>query len=237
MNFRFQISDSRCSGASSRRSFLLNQESRIRRQESAFTLVEMVIALTIVVLLAAASVPTFQGFRDERLAREPVTALVRLAKEARLRAMQEKRPYQVAFHAGGFTASRYFNPYLQRSELDQFLESAQTVVEQPEFEKNDIDSGSGPTKTTQLPLAPPRAKFDEHWSERYEAPQDMKVALQYWYDPEPLYLEGDTVKLWVFQPSGVCQPLKVIVERQSATFVVEFAALTADIVREAVDLR
>jgi hypothetical protein len=45
------------------------------------------------------------------------------------------------------------------------------------------------------------------------------------------------VKLWVFQPSGVSQPLKVHVQRDRATFDVEFAALTADIVKESVDLR
>ena len=203
----------------------------------AFTLVEMVIALTIVVLLGAATVAMIQGFRDERLAREPVAELVRLAKEARMRAMREKRPYQVAFHAAGFTASRYFNPYLQRSELTQFLESAQTLIEQPDFDKTDIDSGGGPTNTTELPLAPPRPKLDEHWSESYDAPPDMKFAIQFWYEDELLYLEGDTVKLWVFQPSGVCVPLTVHIERQSATFDVEFAALTADIVREKIDLR
>ena len=179
----------------------------------------------------------FQGFRDERLAREPVAALVRLAKAARMRAMQEKRPYQIAFHAAGFTASRYFNPYLQRSELTQFLESAENPVQQPGFETTDIDNGGGVTNTTELPLAPPRPKLDEYWSESYDAPPDMKFAIQFWYEDELLYLEGDAVKLWVFQPSGVCVPLTVHIERQSAIFDVEFAALTADIVRERIDLR
>ena len=93
------------------------------------------------------------------------------------------------------------------------------------------------TKTTQLTLAPPPPKYDEHWTDNYEAPADMKLAMQFWFDTDVTYLEGDMVKLWVFQPSGVCQPLKVHVERESATFDVEFAALTADIVKESVDLR
>ena len=93
----------------------------------AFTLVEIVIALTIVAVLAAATVPMLKGFQDERLAREPVTALLKLAREARMRAMQEKRPYQVAFHATGFTASRYFNPYLQLTELNEFLAAGEAA--------------------------------------------------------------------------------------------------------------
>ncbi len=204
----------------------------------AFTLVEIVIALTIVAILAAATVPMLKGFQDERLAREPVTALVKLAREARMRAMTEKRPYQVAFHGGGFTASRYFNPYLQLAELQEFLETGEnSPAEQDTFDKNDLDNGGSLTKTTEMPLAPPAPKFDEHWTEKYEMPQDVKCAIQFWYDTEPLYLEGDLVKLWVFQPSGICQPLKVHIEGESATFDVEFGALTADIVKEVVDLR
>lgn len=207
----------------------------------AFTLIEIVIALTIVAVLAAATVPMLKGFQDERLAREPVTALLKLAREARMRAMQEKRPYQVAFHATGFTASRYFNPYLQLAELNEFLasgEEAPAVVSSvEEGDKTDLDNGGRSNKTTELPLAPPAPKYDEHWSENYELPKEVKYAIQHWYDAEPTTIEGELVKLWVFQPSGVCQPLKIHVEGPSSTFDVEFAALTADIVKETVDLR
>jgi prepilin-type N-terminal cleavage/methylation domain-containing protein len=207
----------------------------------AFTLIEIVIALTIVAILAAATVPMLKGFQDERLAREPVTALLKLAREARMRAMQEKRPYQVAFHATGFTASRYFNPYLQLAELNEFLESGEeapaVVSSVEEGEKTDIDNGGKSNKTTELPLAPPAPKYDEHWSEDYKLPQEVKYQIQHWYDAEPTPIEGELVKLWVFQPSGVCQPLKIHVEGPASTFDVEFAALTADIVKETVDLR
>jgi prepilin-type N-terminal cleavage/methylation domain-containing protein len=210
----------------------------IRHSPSGFTLVEIIIALTIVAVLAAATIPMLKGFNDERLAREPVAALVKLAREARFRAMTEKRPYQVVLHATGFTASRYSNPYLTRAELIELIETSKNPpAEQPQIEKNDLENGGGLTKTTQLTLAPPPPKYDEYWTQNYEAPVDMKLAMQFWFDTDVTYLEGDMVKLWVFQPSGVCQPLKVHVERESATFDVEFAALTADIVKESVDLR
>lgn len=206
--------------------------------ESGFTLIEIIIALTIVAVITAGSMPLLKSIRDERLAREPVAALVKLAREARFRAMTEKRPYQVVLHATGFTASRYSNPYLTRAELIELIETSKNPpAEQPQIEKNDLENGGGLTKTTQLTLAPPPPKYDEHWTDNYEAPADMKLAMQFWFDTDVTHLEGDMVKLWVFQPSGVCQPLKVHVERESATFDVEFAALTADIVKESVDLR
>lgn len=205
---------------------------------SGFTLVEIIIALTIVAVLAAAALPMLKGFRDERLAREPVAKLVQLAREARMRAMTEKRPYQVAFHSKGFTASRYFNPYLHLAELEDFLVTAQNPPpELTPFDKNDLDNGGSLTKTTELPLAPPAPKYDEYWSIKYDMPADVKYALQYWYDTEAQYVEGDAVKLWVFQPSGICTPLKIHIERESATFDVEFGALTADIIKESVNVR
>lgn len=207
-------------------------------RSSGFTLIEIIIALTIVTVLAAATVPMLKGFQNERVAREPLAALVKLAREARMRAMKEKRPYQVAFHATGFTASRYFNPYLQLAELNEFLTAGEDLPEQTDtIEKTDIDNGGGLTKTTELPLAPPAPKFDEHWTQKFELSQDVKYAIQHWYDAEPLFIEGDVVKLWVFQPSGICEPLKLHIEGPGATFDVEFAALTADIVKESVDLK
>ena len=203
-----------------------------------FTLIEIVITLTILAILAAGAMPLFKGFQDERLAREPVARLVELARKVRMRAMTEKRPYQIAFHSRGFTASRYFNPYLQLAQLDEFLASSEsTVAEQEPVEKNDLENGGSLTKTTELPLAPPPPTYDEHWSEKYDMPQDMKLALQFWYETEPVQMEGDVVKLWVFQPSGICQPLKVHVDRDSATFDVEFGALTADIIKETVNMQ
>lgn len=210
----------------------------IRHSAAGFTLVEIIVALTIVGVLAAATIPMLKGFNDERLAREPVAALVKLAREARYRAMTEKRPYQIAFHATGFTASRYSNPYLTRAELLELIQTSQSPPAEAEsFEKNDLENGGGATKTTELPLAPPPPKFDEHWTQSYDAPSDMKYAIQYWHDTDATFLEGDLVKLWVFQPSGICQPLRVHVERQSAIFDIEFGALTADIIKESVDIQ
>jgi type II secretory pathway pseudopilin PulG len=209
------------------------------RASAAFTLVEIIIALTIVVILTAAAIPSFRGFRDEQLAREPVTALARMAKEARLRAIQERRPYQIAFHSGGFTASRYFSPHLQLSELNEFLASAEAgitgkeddgIADDPDFE---INTGGGTT----LPSAPPPPQLDNQWNETYNLPQDTRYNIQFWHEVQPTELEGDIIKLWVFQPSGLCQPIQLDFRRDSASFHIEFGSLTADIIREVIDLQ
>jgi type II secretory pathway pseudopilin PulG len=211
------------------------------RENAGFTVVEIVIALTIVIIIAAASMPTFRGLRDEQLAREPIQELVRLAKEARLRAMREKRPYQVAFHAGGFTASRYFNPYLQIADLTAFLAEEETGVQRinPNAEEtsDDPDAKSATVAKTDLPIAPPGPKLDDHWQEHYTLPEDTQYSIKFWHDLEPMPVVGEVVKLWVFQPTGICQPISVHLQRQSAFFDVEFGALTADIVKEVVGVQ
>ncbi len=211
-----------------------------RVSSSGFTLVEIVIALTIVAILTAAAIPSFRGFRDEQIAREPIVALVRLAKEARLKALKEKRPYQIAFHAGGFTASRHFNPYLQLAELNEFIASAEAGISgiRDDDVQDDPDSEINNARpSTALPMAPPPPKLDNQWSESYQLPADTRYTLQFWHEIQPFPIEGEMVKLWVFQPTGICQPLTIELVRENATFHVEFGALTADITREVIDLK
>lgn len=207
-------------------------------RNSAFTLVEIIIALTILIIIAAAAIPTFKGFRDEQAAREPVVELTRLAKEARLRAMREKRPYQIAFHAGGFTASRYLSPYLQLSGLTEFLlEVEQKELAPPEEEELSNEANQSRPDDTEQVIHTKTAdggKFSE-WTEDYKLPPNTTYTLQFWHELEALPVDGEVVKLWVFQPTGICQPLKVKLQYDTATFAIEYGALTADIVKESVD--
>lgn len=210
-------------------------------RSSGFTLVEVVVALTIVSIAFVIAVPTIRGVKNEQMAREPIIELTRMAKEARLRAMKEKRPYQVAFYSGGFMASRYFNPYLQLSDLDLLAQELESGVSRVNPNEDptlvDLDSGATTTPKTQLPLAPSGPALDNNWQERYELPPGSQYTLKFWHDLEETPIEGEIVKLWVFQPTGICQPLQLRLENSSATFSIEYGALTADIIREVIDLR
>lgn len=219
--------------------------ARFRRRQGhgrvGFTLVEMVVALTIIAVAFAFSVPMVRSLRSEQQARDPIIQLVRMAKEARLRAMREKRPYQVAFHAGGFVASRYISPYMQLAELNLLLQESESGVYRlnPNAEDNDsdLDGGAGETPRTDMPTAPPPPKLDDNWETHYELPVGTQYSIKYWHDIQETFVQGEVVKLWVFQPSGICQPLKLHLERPGVIFDVEFGALTADITREVSDIQ
>ena len=210
-----------------------------------FTLIEVVIVLTILAVLAAATVPTFRGLQNERIAREPIAELLRLGKEARLRAMKERKPYQVAITAQGFTASRYFDPYLNLAELTEFLALADEAENQG-LKVDDViepaslapDPSSVGKVSESVPASNGQAQvIKAEWNERYTFPEGCLVALQFWHESVPVPVEGEMVKLWVFQPNGMCEPVKVQLQREKAKFDVEFSALTADIVREASEIQ
>lgn len=204
------------------------------RHSPAFTLIELVAVLTILAVMVVAAMPSLSGLKAEQAAREPVAALVRLAKETRLRAMNEKRPYQIVFTEDGFSATRYLSPYLQAAEFDKFLQQAQLDEQnsgaQPQAEPQ------GATVSNPDHPAPPPAVFKE-WTESYAVPQGTTYTVQFWHETEATRVSGGLVKLWVFQPSGICPPVTVRLEHEKASFETAFNALTADLVMEKSDLK
>ncbi|MEI6537850.1 MAG: hypothetical protein WCN98_21080, partial [Verrucomicrobiaceae bacterium] len=94
----------------------------------------------------------------------------------------------------------------------------------------DQDPASGQTGASSAPA------FKE-WTQSYSLPPGTTYSAQFWHETNPTDISGDLVKLWVFQPSGMCPPVTVKMERETATFEVGFSALTADIVRESSEVK
>lgn len=216
------------------------------RRAVAFTLIELVLVLTILAVIAGAAVPSVTGMMQEAEARKPLEELARLAKRTRLRAMEEKRPYQIAFTSTGYTATRYLSPYLQAAQIDEFIERTEHEAEQKLEagliqENGEATPGSVPAPPSPPPASgtdsppqsvPPPHVFKE-WTEKHTLPEGMTCSIQYWYEPQATSIEGTEVKLWVFQPTGMVTPLKVTMTTSSGTaYSADFNALTADIVKE-----
>ena len=199
-----------------------------------FTLIELVIVLTLLAILMAAAIPSVRGLKDEQIAREPITALSKLAKETRLQAMKDKRPYQIAFTSKGYTATRYLSPYMQAGQLEAFVTKAENDIQQreeagvPEAPTPDNSSGFANPAPTDKPVV---SSYKE-WTQSYTLPEGVHYGAQFWYEPEPTPIEGDTVRLWVFQPTGMVTPITISMQREAATFSATFSALTADIMKE-----
>jgi len=207
------------------------KQSRRLKISPGFTLVELVIVLSVLVLLGATAVPAIDGVMNERRAREPVSSLLLMAREVRNRAMAEQRPYQIAFDSDGFRAALYFNPYGGREEFDKLQ---QLIKEQ---QARDEIAEASQKRGISLEEIPPDPRLETaraglNYTNSYQIPDGIRYQLRSWKDTEWLNMEGATFRRWVFQPSGMCDPLKIQFQSDNAFFEVEFHPLTADLKSE-----
>jgi prepilin-type N-terminal cleavage/methylation domain-containing protein len=215
-----------------------------------FTLVEVVIVLTIIGLMVGMAIPTIEGVLREREARVPVSELLRLARTVRQRAIEEQVPYQIAFDGTGFHAARFFNPYGEAEEFAEVVRDMEEMERRREMiqasqERNGVMSepsffglggdGLGEVLEGQQGLASGAAATGNQSSiyyENYELPDGVDYELLFWGRSEWTPMQSGRFERWVFQPSGICLPLKIRVSADDAFFEVEFHPLTADVKSE-----
>jgi len=198
---------------------------------SGFTLVEVVVALTVVAILAGLAVPAIDSVQKERIAREPVNALALMAREVRLRAMKESRPYQIVFDREGFRASRFFQPYGGAEEFDEL----QLELEQLEQQEAIIEASAArgiSTANVEEDLRREEIEAGLRYSAAYEVDPSIRCSLRIWNEPDWISLTGGEFRRWIFQPSGMCEPMSVRMENEGSFFEVTFHPLTADIQSE-----
>jgi type II secretory pathway pseudopilin PulG len=148
------------------------------RRTGGYTLLEIALVVTIIVLLVGAVVPLSSGFVREQRLRESVRGLLVLAKTARTEAMTTGRAAEVVFGKGGFA--------LQRA-------------------------------------------GEEEPSESVRLPRGTRYQLLPFGADKPLRPDGQR---WIFQPTGLCEPLTVRIMEDEAWIEVRFDPLTAGIEEE-----
>jgi len=208
------------------------KDPRRERWLSGFTLLEIVVVLVIVAVLAGFAVPFISGMMREAAMRAPVEELQDLAKIVRLRAITEQRPYEIVFTQEGFFGQTY-KFYVTDGEPEvEKEEPAADGEETPKPTEDDETSAETPANADEAEAEkqlPPPGLVD------YRFAPEMTVRLLYWgrsqwVEPLP---EGERAKAgqgrWVFQPSGLCNPLRVHFRKGNAWIEIAFNPLTADV--------
>lgn len=140
-----------------------------------YTLLEIALVVTIIVLLLGAVIPLTSGFVREQRLRDAVRELLVLAKTARMDAMTTGRATEVVFQKNGFVLRR---------------------------------------------------AGDEEASESARLAGGMTYRLQPFASDKPVRPDGQR---WIFQPSGLCEPISVRIMEDEAWIEVRFDPLTASI--------
>ena len=104
----------------------------IRCRRAAFTLVEIVVALTVMAVIAAVAIPAMKGLNSSEKARQPVESLAALVQEVRHRAMKERRSYQIVFEPSGIHASPAMYPF---EKLEDFMAELTKMRTPPDAEQ------------------------------------------------------------------------------------------------------
>ncbi len=170
--------------------------------------------------------------------RAPVEELQDLAKIVRLRAIKEGRPYEIVFNEDGFSG-RLYSLYSRPDGDEEELEEVDS--RNGDAEKTDGSDNETPRRTEDET----EDKADENGEEKKPLPPEPLVEYQYapgmacrllfwgksqWLEPglETRSRRDSSRDRWVFQPSGLCNPVRVQFRKGDAWIEVAFNPLTAD---------
>lgn len=225
--------------------------TRFRRR--GFTLIEIVVALTIMAVIAAVAIPTMKGLLREEKAAAPLRELAALVQEIRGKAMAEHRPYQIVFEREAIHACEYTS-IVKRDEFLKHLEELREPPEKDKFERQEIavaevareEIASAEAKTAlngqPLPPSAPKPKKDGEepempWTKTIALEPETECAVLMWGDMEWDVIEGDDLCRWVMQPSGIASPARVRLRLEDKEMETSFDALTGEVRRERIGSR
>lgn len=212
------------------------------RPAQGFTLLEIVIVMVIISVLAVMAMPVVSSMMREAAMREPVERLEELAKAVRLRSMLEGHPYEIIFTADGFEGRRF---QLRKEEEEEVEEPEDGTKEADENATGEgmMDIGIEQETDPDVPIAEdggeavPALVLPD--LEAYEFSGSMACRLLFWgrtqWMDAPQADQKEQIPVqnrWLFQPTGLCNPVTVQFHRDDMWVEVAFNPLTGDIQSE-----
>lgn len=194
----------------------------------AFTLIEIVVSLTILAVIASVAIPTLKGLNRGERARVPIATLAEVVQEARHRAMRERRTYQIVFEPEGIHASPAMYPYEKRDDFLKHLEELRTPPPVEEITRTGVErqgvAGEAAPQPEPRP-APP-------WTVSIPLEEGTECGVLMWGDGEWDVLDSGKMRRWVFQPAGMTNPARVRLRSEGGELEAGFDVLTGELTSE-----
>jgi type II secretion system protein H len=150
-------------------------------RQAGFTLIEIVLVLSIAAIVAASAVGLMVYSQDGNTIRKKAAQIELLAKQARTTAILKQIPYALEF----------------REDVVRLLPFAQAEV------PNKKSSAKRQSKTA--PVADDQSSDDNE----VKLQDGMAVLIRHWNSEKWLNTVKNTVQVWRFDPDGLCEPLSV----------------------------
>lgn len=214
-----------------------NSEVQSGFERAAFTLIEIVVALTIAAVVTAIAIPTVKGLGRAEAARAPIKLLSEVVQEARQHAMREHRSYQIVFEHDGIHASPAMYPYEKREEFLKRLEEMRTppqdTIERTVIQRTEVkreETGNGHPQHEESQDESPR--YEPPWTVSIPLPTEAECEILMWGDGEWDVIEGEKLRRWVIQPTGMVNPARILLRTEDAELEAGFDLLTGELTGE-----
>ena len=169
-----------------------------------FSLIEMVIALTLVVLVITIGAISFKGSENERIMTEASARLEAMAARGHAMSVLHQKPFWLEFKANRVLlvgADIKAKPIVDDGFTESWVEEEAEPLQEVIYE--DLSS-------------------------------DVEVSLRRWGSPEDEWLtpKKDQVLYWQFQSTGLCEPVSIRLLREDSWLIMHMHPLTGRVDEE-----
>lgn len=186
-------------------------------RQAGFTLLEMVVVLSISMLIVGGALSKLYFSRDEAKLTDAYQSVEVLAKRARTISTLQQRPYALEFRNKTVSLMPFAEAAMEPGDREGLLE----VLSENEGYSNDETY----TDEEQIDRPSDQSSVRDTWV----AEPEMLLFIKRWATAEWVPLTQRDRHVWRFDPNGICEPIGLRYETDGSWVEVVFHPLTASI--------
>lgn len=188
-------------------------------RDRGFTLLEMVVVLSLTMLVIGGALSALYFNRDEAKLTDATQSIEVLAKRARTVATLQQRPYALEFFDHTVSLMPFAEAVMEVGDREMMIES--------------MDDGAMFEDGESVGAAPRPSIVRDAWV----AEPEMSMQIKRWATNEWVPLNQHERHVWRFDPDGICEPVAVRVEVDGSWSEIVFHPLTAAIADSQSEIR
>ena len=186
-----------------------------QRPSQGFTLIEIVLVLTLIALMVGGALGLMIASDDERVLNRSSVEIEVLAKRARALAALQQRPYALEFNEQTVSLMPLAEALIEPRDREKALKRQ---------EEMHAEAAAAPTSG----FNPVHASWTVH--------EDVRMFVRRWASDAWLPVDTKSRHVWRFEPEGFCEPIGVRFQMERSWLEAEFNPLTGGIREQSQDI-